>query len=70
MKTCKTCAHWEPVNVGADSLFPGYHLGGYCQSDKINGNWDKWKRDALVFAGEDPEAWTGPNFGCVHWVTK
>ena len=51
-------------------MFPGYHLGGYCKSDKINGSWDKWKRDTLVFAGEDPEAWTGPDFGCVHHLCK
>lgn len=72
MPSCKTCKHWVrysvkyPRSKEADDKM----AGGICESEKFwEGDWYGHPPDALVYPyDEGGEFWTGPEFGCVHFV--
>jgi hypothetical protein len=63
-RKCKNCAYWKPT--------PEDHGGGQCQSENIVEDWYDdacYRPDMLVYPySEGGYFWTGPEFGCVHWI--
>jgi len=70
--TCETCVHWT-TDDGEMPRLPSHF--GACSSDKFIGeyfsNGELLEADRVVV--ENDEGWgfyTGPKFGCVHWVPR
>lgn len=63
---CKDCAHWNREALPTDQ-----EHGGRCQCPKIGEEHTPKDADALVYDyHEGGGFWTGPEFGCVHWMKR
>ena len=65
-KLCKNCAFWKAPPSRASIQAK---IGGYCDNWNKIGEHAIHEMDSLVYPYmEGAEIWTGPNFGCVHFL--
>lgn len=71
MERCKNCKHWSKMVVLTSRNPAEYNAGGYCDHNKIVENYGVYELDSLVYSyAEGGDFWTGPEFGCVHWIKR
>lgn len=64
MRTCKTCANWEPEQNKRRATDV---IRGRCKSAKLSDYVDETEEDGLTYSGgEEGDFMTGADFGCVH----
>lgn len=67
---CETCSNWvKYTDMERGPPFPSAKMeGGICTSKKFVEDCD-YALDMLVYSyDEGGKFWTGPKFGCVHWI--
>lgn len=69
MKTCKTCAYWsDQAPFGQPNRF----VHRMCECHKLDEDvYEDSPTDTLRYSYREGGCfYSGPDFGCIHWVTR